>query len=839
MPEDGTPYLPFFGGTPDESGRFRDDKGRFIPMPPKSGSESGTTEKQESKRKTEEAAKDLKSIKENTDIAGQMGLFPDMDRDRNFRYTSTDGRAGQIDAKTLDEAGEKLRKMGIYPQTITINEATGKKKGSGTTASPDAGDEKKEAQTFLGILAEVLVGDVKGFFRGIVDSIPGVKQVFKALDIRKKRREARKAEQEGDGTEGIEEDIEAQTAEGIGDLSESTAESDSILMDIIRDSIAAPLASIQLLLTNIDQNVDLLVRETLGSKLEDKEAMNEAKKSKGSGTQRDASGKDGADGEDSSLIGDVLENLPFVPGSRTSRTTTSKGPTKGPTTRGPQKLSRMRRFGKFLAKSKIGRGVLAATALAGGLKNTKVGRFVGGNISKLANTKVGRGLSAAKNVLTKPFFGIGAKSAATAGVASAAGAAIPSIPSTSGLNPIPLEGATPSPSSTPTPSSSVPKKGFFGRMFDKAKSGVKSVGKGLKNVVGAIKNPKEFIKGLVSKAGGASGILKTGIKKIPIIGSLIEGLFTVLDIQNIRNNPELSKEEKKKQIGSRIAQGIGGVLGAAIVGGAGSVLLPGLGSILGAIGGDLAGRFLGDIVANMIGPEKIYNVVSALIPAVSVDSDELPSDIPEEFADAGAVSSQTFAKDTTTDTSEKKTKITQYYDAEGNVVGEMSDESLKTGIGTNIQRTNVSKGVKRVGVDSGNLIEKGFTPVSSTGLPTSTNTNSSKSYANESTSESLTGDSLSMDANNNISNAINAQNDNVNNQTQLAVNNTGGTVNSDGSISIPSSSSALNMLNARGGDSITNNNATVVASSDRSNMESSFFKRPMTVRSEAGIFGTT
>ena len=820
MPEDGTPYLPFFGGTPDESGRFRDDKGRFIPMPPKSGSDSGTTEKQESKRKTEEAAKDLKSIKENTDIAGQMGLFPDMDRDQNFRYTSTDGRAGQIDAKTPQEAADKLRKMGIYPQEITINEGKGKKKGSGTTTDPSEGDEKKEAQTFLGILAEVLVGDVKGFFRGIVDSIPGVKQVFKALDIRKKRREARKAEQEGDGTEGFEEDIEAQTTEGIGDLKESTAESDSILMDVIRDSIAAPLASIQLLLTNIDQNVDLLVRETLGSKLEDKEAMNEAKKSKGSGTQRDAGGKDGDDGEDSSLIGDVLENLPFVPGSRTSRTTTSKGPTKGPTTRGPQKLSRMRRFGKFLAKSKIGRGVLAATALAGGLKNTKVGRFVGGNISKLANTKVGRGLSAAKNVLTTPFFGLGAKSAAAAGAASVAGAAMPGIPSTPGLNPVPLEGATPSPSSTPTPSSSAPKKGFFGRMFDKAKSGVKSVGKGLKSVVGAIKNPKEFIKGLVSKAGGAGGILKTGIKKIPIIGSLIEGLFTVLDIKNIRNNPELTKEEKKKQIGSRIAQGIGGVLGAAIGGGAGSVLLPGLGSIIGAIGGDMVGRFLGDIVSSMIGPEKIYNVVSSLIPAISVDSDELPSGIPEEFADAGAVSSQTFAKDTTTDTSEKKTKITQYYDAEGNVVGEMSDESLKTGIGTNIQRSNVSKGVKRVGVDSGNLIEKGFTPVSSTGLP-------------------LTGDSLSMDSNNNISNAINAQNDNVNNQTQLAVNNTGGTVNNDGSISVPSSSSALNMLNARGGDSITNNNATVVASSDRSNMESSFFKRPMTVRSEAGIFGTT
>ena len=817
MPEDGTPYLPFFGGTPDESGRFRDDKGRFIPMPP---SDAGTAEKQEADRQAEEAAKDLKSIKENTDIAGQMGLFPQEMQKFQYSAVTSDGKAvkGEIDAHDLDEAGKLIRAMGLFPHHVGPKQM--QQKGSGTTASPDAGDEKKEAETFLGILSEVLVGDVKGFFRGIVDSIPGVKQVFKALDIRKKRREARKAEQEGDGTEGIEEDVEAQTAEGIGDLSESTAESDSILMDVIRESIAAPLASIQLLLTNIDQNVDLLVRETLGSKLEDKEAMNEAKKSKGSGTQRDAGGGKDDDGEDGSLIGDVLENLPFVPGSRTSRTTTSKGPTKGPTTRGPQKLSRMRRFGKFLAKSKIGRGVLAATALAGGLKNTKVGRFVGGNISKLANTKVGRGLSAAKNVLTKPFFGIGAKSAATAGAASIAGAAMPSIPSTSGLNPIPLEGATPSPSSTPTPSSSVPKKGFFGRMFDKAKSGVKAVGKGLKGAVDALKNPKAFLKGLVSKAGGASGILKTGIKKIPIIGSLIEGLFTVLDIKNIRNNPELTKEEKKKQIGSRIAQGIGGVLGAAIVGGAGSVLLPGLGSILGAIGGDMAGRFLGDIVANMIGPEKIYNVVSSLIPAISVDSDELPSGIPEEFADAGAVSSQTFAKDTTTDTSEKKTKITQYYDAEGNVVGEMSDESLKTGIGTNIQRSNVSKGVKRVGVDSGNLIEKGFTPVSSTGLP-------------------LTGDSLSMDSNNNISNAINAQNDNVNNQTQLAVSNTGGTVNNDGSISVPSSSSALNMLNARGGDSITNNNATVVASSDRSNMESSFFKRPMTVRSEAGIFGTT
>ena len=557
MPEDGTPYLPFFGGTPDESGRFRDDKGRFIPMPPESGSKSGTTEKQELGRKTEEAAKDLKSIKENTDIAGQMGLFPDMDRDQNFRYTSTDGRAGQIDAKTLDEAGEKLRKMGIYPQTLTINEGTGKKRGGGTSAS-DEGDEKKEAQTFLGILAEVLVGDVKGFFRGIVDSIPGVKQIFKAIDIRRQRRKARDAEQEGEGTEGVfeEQDAEVKTSEGVEDLRDQSGESDSILMDIIRDSIAAPLASIQTLLFNIDKNVDLLVRETLGSKLEDKEAMNELSKGEGSGTSSrlTTGGGEGGEGK-GDLLGDVLDTAGDLAVARGLTRGGSKAAAGGAAAAGTQKVSRMRRLGRSLAKSRVGRGVVAAAGLAAGLKNTKVGRFVGKNLSKVADTKVGRGLSSAKRVLTTPFFGLGAKTAV-------AGAAIPSIPASPGLNPIPLEGDVPK-----------PKKGFFGRMFDKAKSGVKSVGKGLKSAVGAIRNPKEFIKGLVSKAGGAGGILKAGIKKIPLIGSLIEGLFTVADIRSIRNDASMTKEEKKKQIGSRIAQGIGGVLGAAIGGGAGSVLL--------------------------------------------------------------------------------------------------------------------------------------------------------------------------------------------------------------------------------------------------------------------------
>jgi hypothetical protein len=799
MPEDGTPYLPFFGGTPDESGRFRDDKGRFIPMPPTSGSDSGTTEKQELERKTEEAAKDLKSIKENTDIAGQMGLFPDMDRDQNFRYTSTDGRAGQIDAKTPQEAADKLRKMGIYPQEITINESKGKKKGGGTSAS-DEGDEKKEAQTFLGILAEVLIGDVKGFFRGIVDSIPGVKQIFKAIDIRRQRRKARDAEQEGEGTEGVfeEQDAEVKTSEGVEDLRDQSGESDSILMDIIRDSIAAPLASIQTLLFNIDKNVDLLVRETLGSKLEDKEAMNELSKGGGSGTSSrlttgggDDGGGDGGEGK-GDLLGDVLDTAGDL---AIARGLTRSGAAAGGAAAGTQKVSRMRRLGRALAKSRVGRGVVAAAGLAAGLKNTKVGRFVGKNLSKVADTKVGRGLSSAKRVLTTPFFGLGAKTAA-------AGAAMPSIPASPGLNPIPLEGDVPK-----------PKKGFFGRMFDKAKSGVKSVGKGLKSAAGAIRNPKEFIKGLVSKAGGAGGILKAGIKKIPLIGSLIEGLFTVADIRSIRNDASMTKEEKKKQIGSRIAQGIGGVLGTAIVGGAGSVLLPGLGTIIGAIGGDLAGRFLGDIVASMIGPEKIYSLVSALIPAVSVDSDDVPSGIPKKFAEAGAVSSQAFTKNTTTDTSEKNIKITQFYDAEGNVVGEMTDQSFKTGIGTNIQRSDVSKGVKsEVGVSSGDLTQKGFTPV-------------------------ITGNDLSMNTDNNATtNAINMQNDNANNSTQLAMSG-GGATNTGGSV-MNGGSAVNNMVAARGGDSITNNNSTVVSTGDRVNTEESFFRRPAQTRGEAGIFGT-
>ena len=204
-----------------------------------------------------------------------------------------------------------------------------------------------------------------------------------------------------------------------------------------------------------------------------------------------------------------------------------------------------------------------------------------------------------------------------------------------------------------------PKKGFFGRMFGKVKSGVKAVGsgiaKGASAVYGAGKSAVKFVgakakmakdllaspvKFLTTKLGPKAGsFLGTIAKKIPIIGSGIEALLTGADIMAINSNPELSPKEKKEAIGKRIGAGLGGIVGAVGGGVLGTFIpVPVLGSILGAVLGDLAGRYVGDALAGAIGGDKIYDALSFMLPDVEGAEAAQPSgaDGPQVNAGTGA-----------------------------------------------------------------------------------------------------------------------------------------------------------------------------------------------------------
>jgi len=195
--------------------------------------------------------------------------------------------------------------------------------------------------------------------------------------------------------------------------------------------------------------------------------------------------------------------------------------------------------------------------------------------------------------------------------------------------------------------------GFFSKVAGGAKSlgakavgGVKAAGSkvagvaskavgGVKSVAGKVAekiSPKKAIKPFANK-------LLKGLGKIPILGTVVEGIFANNDIKNILANPDLSKEEKKKAVGQRVLEGIAGPAGATLAVAALNALTLGggfLGSFVAAAGGDFAGRFL----AKKIGP---FLPLGALGGAVI---DTFYGGIPEEGAESGGTSIGGIAKGT-------------------------------------------------------------------------------------------------------------------------------------------------------------------------------------------------
>lgn len=127
--------------------------------------------------------------------------------------------------------------------------------------------------------------------------------------------------------------------------------------------------------------------------------------------------------------------------------------------------------------------------------------------------------------------------------------------------------------------------------------GANVVGGAAKGLVDdAIKAGKGKLGGIVSKFfKGGIGKLGGALKRMPIIGPLIEALFAANDIKNLNKEYEkgnITLDDLQYKIGRRILTAVTGAGGAAIGAGLGSFIGP-VGTILGGIGGDVLGRWLG------------------------------------------------------------------------------------------------------------------------------------------------------------------------------------------------------------------------------------------------------
>jgi predicted chitinase len=109
------------------------------------------------------------------------------------------------------------------------------------------------------------------------------------------------------------------------------------------------------------------------------------------------------------------------------------------------------------------------------------------------------------------------------------------------------------------------------------------------------------IKGVAKSAGG--GMLKAGkglLRKIPFVGALIGGAMLANDAM-AGDDPELSKDENKKNKWGNVGSGIGGIAGG---------LLGMLGGPAGAIAGGLIGDQLGGMVGEWLSTVDFDSVLS-------------------------------------------------------------------------------------------------------------------------------------------------------------------------------------------------------------------------------------
>ena len=197
--------------------------------------------------------------------------------------------------------------------------------------------------------------------------------------------------------------------------------------------------------------------------------------------------------------------------------------------------------------------------------------------------------------------------------------------------------------------------GFFSSIWSGAKSLAGKVGDGLSS-----------IKGL---AGGISGLGKV---VLGAIGPLLETFFAWQDIKSIKSDPNMSDTEKKKQIGNRVGRALGSALGSI----GASVALGPAGPVITAAM-DMAGvgpGAFGEWLTEQLGPEKMYDLASSIIPPLKIDSaGESSGDIQPQVGVDGKLVAPSTANTTVG-------KMVNQYNAESEALTDA--QNMAAGLGT-------------------------------------------------------------------------------------------------------------------------------------------------------------
>lgn len=170
------------------------------------------------------------------------------------------------------------------------------------------------------------------------------------------------------------------------------------------------------------------------------------------------------------------------------------------------------------------------------------------------------------------------------------------------------------------------KKSFLGSLWGGIKSvgksiggGLYSAGKGVYDMGASAINYVSDIGGQIKKwfgkkIGGifpklmkmAKGPIKGLAGKIPILGSVLEMIFTGMDVNSIAKSKDMSKQEMYSEMGRSVISGgmglLGGSLAAAGVSSLQAIGIPGwLLSGAAYMGGDYLGRMLGNAISDYVG----------------------------------------------------------------------------------------------------------------------------------------------------------------------------------------------------------------------------------------------
>jgi len=158
------------------------------------------------------------------------------------------------------------------------------------------------------------------------------------------------------------------------------------------------------------------------------------------------------------------------------------------------------------------------------------------------------------------------------------------------------------------------KKGVEGAKFigGKAAAGIKYVGK----LAGApLRAAWDGIRKWMK--GPGKKLLGQVLRRVPIVGSVIEGAFAAFDINKYAKDPKGSMEDLEQQVGKRVVEGLGGVAaGTALAAALGSVT-GGLGTFLGFIAGDFVGRKVAGFLADQFDMTGLGRFVLGAFPSLT------------------------------------------------------------------------------------------------------------------------------------------------------------------------------------------------------------------------------